>query len=169
MSVTAYEARVPVRAIDAIYSGQARRGRSSFDMAKHFEFSTTALESYAFALWEPVIYDAMVVAASVEYADRTFARPKLGWGRAFTVRIPVLEPKRWLDSAVYSALKDAVSFLTGDDWTSNSYRGRARRPVRRRTVFTSTSRLTPLWPTVTAWIRVPLLGWSLSRVASSCA
>lgn len=116
MSVTAYEARVPVRAIDAIYSGQARRGRSSFDMAKHFEFSTTALESYAFALWEPVIYDAMVVAASVEYADRTFARPKLGWGRAFTVRIPVLEPKRWLDSAVYSALKDAVSFLTGDDW-----------------------------------------------------
>lgn len=116
MSLTAYEARVPVCAIDVISSGRARRGRSSFDMAKHFEFSTTALESYAFALWEPVIYDAMVVAASVEYADRTFVRPKLGWSRAFTIRIPVLEPKRWQDPAVYDALQDAVSFLTGDNW-----------------------------------------------------
>lgn len=116
MNLTPYKARVPVRTIDVVSSGRARRGRSSFDVEKDFKFSTTALQSYAFARWEPVIYDAMVVAASVEHADRTTARPTLGWRRAFSVRIPVLEPTRWLDPAVYEALRDAVCFLTGDDW-----------------------------------------------------
>ena len=82
MNLTPYKARVPVRTIDVVSSGRARRGRSSFDVEKDFKFSTTALQSYAFARWEPVIYDAMVVAASVEHADRTTARPTLGWRRA---------------------------------------------------------------------------------------
>jgi 7-cyano-7-deazaguanine synthase in queuosine biosynthesis len=116
MTLVAYKARVPVRAIDVISSGYARRGRLAFNMGKHFKFSTEALESYAFARWEPLIYDAMVVAASIEYADRNFARPKLGWRRSYTMRIPVLEPARWLDSAVLDALQDVASFLTGDDW-----------------------------------------------------
>lgn len=116
MNFAAYKARVPVCAIDVVSSGRARRGRLPFDMGKNFKFSTAALESYAFARWEPVIYDAMVVAASVEYADRTSARPKLGWRRAFTLRIPVLEPARWLNPAVHDALRDTACFLTGDDW-----------------------------------------------------
>lgn len=115
--LAAYKPRVPVHAIDVISSGRARRGRSPFDLGKNFTFSTSALESYAFARWEPVIYDAMVVAASIEYADRTFARPRLGWRRDYTLRIPVLEPARWADPEVYDALRDAACFLTGDDWS----------------------------------------------------
>jgi hypothetical protein len=117
MTAVAYKARVPAHAIDVVPSGRARRGRSAFDLRENFICSTAALESYAFAQWEPVIYDAMVVAAAIEYADRSFPRPKLGWARDFTVRVPVLEPLRWTDRAVYDTLRDAASFLTGDDWT----------------------------------------------------
>ena len=35
------------------------------------EFSTDKLESYCVATWEPVIYDALLVGAAVEFADRT--------------------------------------------------------------------------------------------------
>lgn len=107
---------MPTHAIDVVPSGRARRGRSAFDLGESFTCSTAALESYAFAQWEPIIYDAMVVAASIEYADRSFRRPKLGWRRDFTLRVPVLEPARWLDRPVHDSLRDAASFLTGDDW-----------------------------------------------------
>ncbi len=117
MTASAYKARVPAHAIDVVPSGAARRGRSAFNLRENFTCSTAALESYAFAQWEPVIYDAMVVAASIEYADRSFPRPKLGWSREFTVRVPVLEPLRWTDRAVYDTLQDAASFLTGDSRT----------------------------------------------------
>lgn len=116
MNAVAFNVRAPAHAIDTVPSGRPRRGRHAFDMQANFSCSTTALESYAFANWEPVIYDAMVVAASIEYADRTFARPKLGWRRDFSLRIPVLEPARWLDLAVYESLRDAAGFLTGDNW-----------------------------------------------------
>ncbi|TGP85624.1 MULTISPECIES: 7-cyano-7-deazaguanine synthase [unclassified Mesorhizobium] len=116
MTLAPYKVKVPVHAIDTVPSGRPRRGRHAFDMGASFSCSTAALESYAFANWEPVIYDAMVVAASIEYADRTFARPKLGWRRDFTLRVPVLEPERWQEPSVYNALRDAAGFLTGDDW-----------------------------------------------------
>lgn len=116
MRTAAYRVRVPAHAIDVIPSGRSRRGRFAFNLEESFTCSTAALESYAFAQWEPVIYDAMVVAASIEFADRRFPRPKLGWRRDFTMRVPVLEPARWLDRAVNEALRDAASFLTGDGW-----------------------------------------------------
>lgn len=116
MMSSASNARVPTREIDVTLSGRARRGRTAFDLRTNFHCSTADLESYAFARWKPVIYDAMVVAASIEYADRRFRRPKFGWRRDFAVRVPVLEPERWRDHAVKGALQEAASFLTGDGW-----------------------------------------------------
>ena len=57
-----------------------------------WSFSTAGLESYAFARWEPVIYDAMVVAAAIEYGDRILRRPPQGWARHIALRIPVHDP-----------------------------------------------------------------------------
>lgn len=125
----AYKPRVPGHAIDVVSSGRGRRGRSSFVLARNFKCSTSALESYAFARWEPVIYDAMVVAGSIEYADRRFARPSLGWRRDFQVRIPVLEPARWSEPAVYQALRDAACFLTGDSWSFEFVQRRGSTPA----------------------------------------
>lgn len=128
MTIVAYEARVPEHKIKVVSGGSGRHSRSAFSLQENFSCSTAALESYAFAQWEPVIYDAMIVAASIEYADRSFSRPRLGWRRRFTMRIPVLEPARWTDRLVHDALQDAASFLTGDDWSFDFVRRQGETP-----------------------------------------
>lgn len=118
MNVHAYNPRVPETAIDVVEPGrQPRKGRAAFDLGRDLRFSTAGLQSYAFARWEPVIHDAIIVAAAVEYADRTTRRPALGWTRKIELRVPVHEPDRWSAPAVLDALHDALQFLTGDIWT----------------------------------------------------
>lgn len=95
----------PVQASDVLVLGQ------------DIEFSTRALESYATADWDPVVFDAMVVAAVVEYCDRSLRRSARDWARDFSVRLPVHDPDRWNAPAVRSALHDALAFLTGDHWS----------------------------------------------------
>src|ERR1700733_11119717 len=75
----------------------ARRHWMPCRIGRHVEFTTDKLESYCVASWEPVIYDAMLVAAAVEFADRTLKRPALNWQREFHLIIPVHEPARWND------------------------------------------------------------------------
>lgn len=118
MIVTAFKAKIPERAIDVVEPGRKpRKGRLAFDLSRDLEFNTDALQSYAFARWEPMIYDAMVVAAAIEFADHSVKRPTRGWARRIALRIPVHEPARWRGPAVLSALHDAAGFLTGDFWT----------------------------------------------------
>jgi hypothetical protein len=88
-----------------------------FSIRRDLRVSTAALETYAFADYEPLVFDAMVVAAAIEYADRLIRRPQLSWSRRFALRIPVHEPERWNAADVLEALTDAVEFLTGDYWT----------------------------------------------------
>ena len=82
----------------------------------HVEFTTDKLESYCIASWEPVIYDVLLVAAAVEFADRTLKRPALSWQRDFRLLVPVHEPARWNEKPVLDALHDSLDFLTGDRW-----------------------------------------------------
>jgi len=88
------------------------------------EFSTESLESYFFARWEPVAYDALLVAAAVEFADRTKRRPSLGWLREIELRIPVHDPDLWNSKAVMEALRTLLDFLTGDRWHLEFYKRR---------------------------------------------
>lgn len=123
--------RMPDKEIDVVEpGGRPRRGRMGFMLGRDFTFSTAALESYAFARWEDVIFDAMVVAAAVEYADRVVKRPPRGWARRLAVRIPVHDPGRWNAPDVLSSLHDAVGFLTGDYWSISFVRrtGSAQSP-----------------------------------------
>lgn len=92
------------------------------EIDRDIRFSTAALESYAFSKWEPVIRDAMVVAASVEFTDRLFRRPSLGWARRLSIRIPVHDPDRWETPAVKDGLQDAIEFVTGDDWSISFFK-----------------------------------------------
>lgn len=118
MTVTAYKATVSVKSIDVVEAGRKpRKGRIAFHLDQNLEFSIEALRSYAFARWEPVIYDAMVVSAAIEFADLSVKRSSRGWARRINVRIPVHDPARWNDPAVSTALHDALGFLTGDFWT----------------------------------------------------
>jgi hypothetical protein len=79
-------------------------------------FSTESLESYFFARWVPLAWDALLVAAAVEFADKIKKRPAYSWGRSFLLRIPVHDPRHWSSPKVDSSLRDALTFLTGDDW-----------------------------------------------------
>lgn len=87
------------------------------ELGRHIRFSTAALESYAFSRWEPVVSDAMLVAASVEFADLSCRRPPRGWARRLSIRVPVDDPDRWGAPGVKEALLEALRFVTGDRWS----------------------------------------------------
>jgi 7-cyano-7-deazaguanine synthase in queuosine biosynthesis len=120
MNIHAYNVQIPEREIDAIESARGlRKDHIGFHLKEDLTFSTEALQSYAFSRWESVLYDAMVVAATVEFADKSVKRPPRGWARRIALRIPVHDPKRWKAPSVSATLHDALGFLTGDYWTIN--------------------------------------------------
>ncbi|WP_270373645.1 7-cyano-7-deazaguanine synthase [Marinicauda sp. Alg238-R41] len=83
---------------------------------KGIKFNAVALASFNLTSWEPVLYDAMLVAASVEFCDHSCRRPIYCWSRTFDVSIPLHEPSRWSDQPVKTALERTLRFLTGDTW-----------------------------------------------------
>lgn len=95
---------------------RVRSGWLSCKIGKEVKFSTEELASFCFAKWEPVVFDALLVAAVVEFCDRTQRRAMHHWAREFQVRIPVHDARRWCASKLSGALHEALSFLTGDQW-----------------------------------------------------
>lgn len=85
-------------------------------IGENLDFSTARLESYCLASWKPIVFDALLVAAAVEFCDRIQRRPALSWGRRFDLSIPVHDVKHWSSRPVLGALTDALEFLTGDRW-----------------------------------------------------
>jgi hypothetical protein len=106
-----------VVAIDVFEPGvRPRAGALRCKIGEQVKFSTSSLESYFFAKWEPIAWDALLVAAAVEFADRTKRRPAYTWRRHFMLRIPVHDSPLWNSAMVKTSLRDAVEFLTGDKW-----------------------------------------------------
>jgi Queuosine biosynthesis protein QueC len=95
---------------------RVRSGWLSCEIGENLEFSTEELAAYCFAKWEPIVFDALLVAATVEFCDRTVKRATHCWARQFHVRIPAHDPIRWNDENVSDALHGALTFLTGDHW-----------------------------------------------------
>jgi 7-cyano-7-deazaguanine synthase in queuosine biosynthesis len=120
---------VPVLRVAVVEEGQ--RSPANWQpcvIGTNLDFSTTRLESYCLASWKPVIFDALVVAAAVEFCDRLQKRPALGWGRDFVLTIPVHDVAHWSDRSVRDALIDTLNFLTGDRWQID-FRSR-RKPLK---------------------------------------
>ena len=115
-------APLPSIRVDVVEAG-ARTPRSSLPcvIGQNLKFSTESMESYFFAQWEPVVYDALLVAAAVEYCDRTQRRPALAWGREIELCVPVHDPDRWNQKTVAETLHQTLDFLTGDRWQISFY------------------------------------------------
>jgi Queuosine biosynthesis protein QueC len=96
--------------------GRARNGWIPCEIGTNLIFKTHNLAAYFFAKWEPVVFDLMLLAASIEFCDRVQRRPALGWGRAFELRLPVHDPDVWNQKSVSDTLHDALELLTGDQW-----------------------------------------------------
>ncbi|MER8447046.1 7-cyano-7-deazaguanine synthase [Mesorhizobium sp. M1066] len=105
----------------------ARRDWLKCQLGTHLNFNTHALASYFFVAWEPMVYDALLLAAAIEFCDRTLRRSKRLWGRSFRLHLPVHEPDKWND-AVLASLHDAVELLTGDRWDITVYRRKSEAP-----------------------------------------
>ena len=83
------------------------------EIGPNVRFSTASLESYFFAGWQPVGYDALLVAATVEFADRTQRRAAYRWERDIELRVPVHDLARWSDRRVSEALHDVLTLIAG--------------------------------------------------------
>lgn len=107
---------------------------------KNIVFDFEALASFSsHDKWEPVTYDALLIAAAVEFCDRVLVRSAMNWGRRFIVHVPVHDVERWSSNKVDRALVRALNFLTGDDWHFNfrSRKQAAPRPPQGQIVFPS--------------------------------
>jgi hypothetical protein len=111
------DGELPAVQVDVHEAGRrARAGRVSCEIETNLIFKTHNLAAYFFAKWEPVVFDLMVLAASVEFCDRIQRRPALRWGRAFELRLPVHDPHVWKQKSVSDTLHEALELLTGDQW-----------------------------------------------------
>jgi hypothetical protein len=106
--------------------GRKRKGATACRLDKNITFDLEALDSFSSRKWEPTVYDVLVVAAAVEFCDRSLARGIMNWGRKFCVHIPVHDPNKWSDRSVLQSLTEALNVLTGDDW---SFEFRVRKAV----------------------------------------
>jgi 7-cyano-7-deazaguanine synthase in queuosine biosynthesis len=116
--MTAIFLEQPVFAVDVLEArSKPRKGAEPCVIGTNIKFSTKDLESFCFASWDPIIYDMLLVAAAIEFCDRSKSRRAMNWGRHFDLRIPVHDPHRWNEKRVRSSLLSAISFLTGDNWS----------------------------------------------------
>ena len=114
---------IPEIHVDVVEEGvDVRQGWLRCAIDENLSFDISKMESFFFARWEPVLYDAFVVAAAVEFCDMTKRRPTQGWGRHIFLRIPVHNSDLWLQSSVTNSLRDALRFLTGDCWDLTFYK-----------------------------------------------
>lgn len=117
MSAAARFLELKELAVDVVErGGRPRRGAVACELDQHISFDTEILESFASTNWQAIVYDALVVAAAIEFCDRSLSRSTMNWGRRFRVRVPVHDPARWSDRTVVQALIDALNLLTGDNW-----------------------------------------------------
>ena len=109
---------LPLHRVDVVEpAGRSARGtRIPCVIGKHLRFDTKGLESYCFSNWDERIFDALVVAAAVQFCDHTKRRPRTGWGREIQLRVPVHDPGLWASPTVSESLHDTLRFLTGDRW-----------------------------------------------------
>ena len=92
------------------------KGAVSCRLDHNIEFNIADLESFSFRKWHPIVFDTFLIAAVVEFCDRSLSRSSMSWGRRFVVYAPVHEPFRWAEKSVVGTLVQALNLLTGDDW-----------------------------------------------------
>lgn len=111
------DSNLPYIRVDVHEPGvRPRGGWISCKIGEELKFTTEDLQAYFFAQWHPEVFDALLVAAAVEFCDKSQGRPTHYWAREFDLRIPVHDPHHWNRRNVSDALHDALCFLTGDRW-----------------------------------------------------
>jgi 7-cyano-7-deazaguanine synthase in queuosine biosynthesis len=130
------DSTLPIVKVNVVeIGGTAKKGWINCRIGQHLQFSADSLASYFFAKWEPVVFDALLVAAAAEFCDKIKKRPKLGWGREIHLRLPVHDPKSWNSEAVSKSLYRALEFLTGDRWQIEFFARKTAEPSPQQGLF----------------------------------
>lgn len=96
------------------------------EIGKDIIFDINTMEKYFVKDGGPVLYDALLLAAAVEFCDRSKTRPVKGWARKIQLSIPVINLVLWESQDVSSAVHEALFVLTGDEWKINFYLNKAK-------------------------------------------
>ncbi|MBL1422193.1 MAG: 7-cyano-7-deazaguanine synthase [Alphaproteobacteria bacterium] len=95
---------------------QIPQGWKGCVIGKNIKFKLDSLSGYYLENGDDLVYDAFIVAASIEYCDYLQGRFVRKWGREFTVSIPVDNVEHWQSKPLYNSLVGALNILTGDKW-----------------------------------------------------
>lgn len=98
-----------------------KSGMVRCEIGREVNFSPDRLSSYFLSSWKPEVFDALLVAAGVEFADRTLRRATHSWARSIRLHVPVHDVSRWEHPSVANSLRDALEYLTGDSWELSFY------------------------------------------------
>ncbi len=82
-----------------------RKGWTACKIGENLKFSTEELASFCFAKWEPVVFDALLIAAVVEFCDRSKITPY-----SFLVRASFMSAFPCINHAAGIALRSARHF-----------------------------------------------------------
>lgn len=127
MSVNVLQGERPIGRIAVLEpKAPADEGWTAVEIGKEIKFKMKDLNRYRNRNWDARVYDCLVIAAAVEFCDRSLQRPAWGWTRQFQVMLPVHDVTLWNSPEVAAALVSALKFLTGDEWDLTFY---ARREV----------------------------------------
>lgn len=110
---------IPLRQVNVDVVDEPARAGANWTACvidQDIRFSAEHLLSFAFANFEPIVFDTLVVAAAIEFCDRIAPRSSKMWGREFVVRIAVHDPARWNDSSIANPLHETLNLLTGNKW-----------------------------------------------------
>jgi hypothetical protein len=119
-SVDNLQTKSPSYRIHVVEQGcSAKRGMTSCEIGtnKNIDFNIDDLASYCFGDWDTIVFDSLLLAAAVEFCDRTCRRSAEIWSRKIALRIPVHDVARWNKKDVVQSLTATLNFLTGDVWT----------------------------------------------------
>lgn len=108
---------LPVHRVHVVEPGDTPRpDHLKCEIGNNLKFDTARLQAYCFANWTPLVFDAFLLAAAVQFCDHTRARRPTRWGRHFMLCIPVHDLEHWSSAMVSRSLQETLEFLTGDRW-----------------------------------------------------
>jgi 7-cyano-7-deazaguanine synthase in queuosine biosynthesis len=96
-----------------------RRGviQCKFGKGKNLDFNMENLAQHCFAETNPLIFDALLLTAAIEFCARTLRRRSGNWARKIKLKLPVHDVFLWSSPKVLAPLTEALNFLTGDLWS----------------------------------------------------
>ena len=97
--------------------GKVRKGYIPCRINIDVKIKPDVLSAYCFRELPDKVYDLVLLAAAIAYADRTLTRrPSIAWKREIELISLAADPDFWNRPCIRKKLCDSLALLTGDEW-----------------------------------------------------